>query len=112
MENYLGDLLELDPQRSEEDLNLKTLNKGAIDIYEMHYVLVESIRHYISRMVCECDGKYKCNLPVGGKNVVEITEQEGEGIIFIKFEGEQDYAEFDDLSLDDLMTLVWDMEHN
>ena len=97
-----------------------TQNKTAEEITEMYDTLRESIRHYLSAKLMDtnednprkvfvaldfgCVGMSTLDM----RSIDRIFQEPSEGIIWVRFYGNEDYTELDDLTTEELKSIVED----
>lgn len=99
-----------------------TQNKSVEEITEMYDTLRESIRHYLSAKLMDTNEDNPLEVSVAldfgcfGMSTLEmrqidrIFQEPSEGIIWVRFYGDEDYTELDELTTEDLISIVRDSE--
>lgn len=91
---------------------MTTLDEAIITMY---YDLRETIRHNISAKLSDAEKQKKVNIALEfgavGLSSLELPTitsifEDNEGIIWLKYEGGDDYIEFDDFTTEDLLQIM------
>lgn len=95
-----------------------TQNKSLEELKQLYEQLRESIRHYISAKLTDTSEENPMEVSIElvfgcfGMSTLEmlnidrIFQQPGEGIIWVRFEGDERYTEFDELDTEDLISIA------
>lgn len=107
------------------DIIVRAQNQSYENIMKTYELLVESIRQYLSRMLMFHDenNPLDCNFIISTyedcglselekPTIISMYQMSGEGIIYLKFEGDNDYIELDELEVEVQLSILEAIENN
>jgi hypothetical protein len=107
------------------DIIVRAQNQSYENIMKTYELLVESIRQYLSRMLMFHDenNPLDCNFIISTSEdcglselekptVISMYQMSGEGIIYLKFEGDNDYIELDELEVEIQLSILEAIENS
>ena len=94
------------------------MNKTETQLLEMYDTLRESIRHYLSLKLMDTNenSPLTCNIVIDFEafglstlnmpTIISMYQHPTEGIIYFKYEGVEEYIEFDNMLTEDLIIII------